>query len=274
MPRSRIMTSDVNQRKEAKTRLLNKVVASLEAPESETRESMILLLPHNYQDMSEAELQNKLAFTVELNHTPNSTLLALDILFGRISQPDHVEFQLSYLTEQPEPVKVAPVRVEKPVEVKTVQETMKRRQFKVDLSEKIKASEAISLQEEVQPRLKVKVPIDFKSLSSNILYEQLVTLNLLTPEQAQDLFATLGGRKINTKFDMVWESETVRGDSKPVPKTVRVTVPNQFKILKVTDQYAYLVRQLALAPEEANDVIDILKGKPQISSTIFEIEED
>lgn len=273
MPRSPVMASDTSHRREFKARLLDKVVASLEAPKPEASESMILLLPYNYQDMSEAELQNKLAFTVELSHSPSSTLLALDILFGRTSQPKEVEFQLVYLAEKLEPKAAVPVKVEKPAEIRTVQETMKRRQFKADLSEKVKASEILSNQDKVEPRLKVKVPVNYKSLSSNNLYGTLVTTNLLTPEQAQDLFATLGGRKVNTKFDMVWEPETAKVDSIPTSKTVQVIVPNQFKTLKVTDQYAYLVRQLALAPEEANDVIDILKGKPPISPITYDIME-
>lgn len=273
--KSKIMASDTSHRKEFKTRLLNRIVASIEAPEPEIGESVVLLLPHKYQDMSEAELQNKLAYTVELSHSPETALLVLDILFGRISQPDHVEFQLVYLTEKPESKTAAtPVKVEKSAEVKTVQETMKRRQFKADLAEKIKLSTAISDSDPVETRMKVRVPVNFKSMSSNTLYGILVTLNLLTPEQAQDLFATLGGRKVNTKFDMVWEPETVMVDSTPAQKTVQVIVPSQFKTLKVTDQYAYLVRQLALAPEEANDVIDILKGKPPISSIVFDIIEE
>lgn len=275
MGRSRIMADDTSHRREFKDRLLNRIIASSVPPVVEKIEKMVLLLPHNYQNMGEAELQNKLVYTVELSHSPETALQTLDILFGRITQPNHIEFQLVYLAKDQEPkVDFTTVTVEKPVEVQTAREIMKRRQFKADLSDKISSFRADSDTDAVETRIKVRVPVNFKSMSSDNLYQSIVTLNLLTPEQAQDLFASLGGRKVNTKFDIAWESEASPSVVKTASKTIQVTVPIQFRDMKVTDQYVHLVRTLELLPGEANDVIDILKGKPPISSTIFNIIEE
>lgn len=151
-----------------------------------------------------------------------------------------------------------------------------RQEFKDRLREKLTSLETSSVDEGLNELviLTVKVPINFSSLTADHLYRTVQELNNLTPEQTTELCEVLQGRESKTDFSIYLESlieQRVVEEDLPEIKRIQVALPHYFKSLKVFDQYLVLTKELSLAPDEANDVIDILRGKAPLTTNTFDI---
>lgn len=124
----------------------------------------------------------------------------------------------------------------------------------------------------------VEVPSNFWSLSDPQLYG-ILKYQQLTPEETTDVIEQLRGRNSDQRFKLVLQAPTVEltvqneeSLSLEIP-VVSVTLPEGFKGYKIKDQYLYLTKELALTPDKANDIVDILLGRSPLNKNVdYQIE--
>lgn len=128
----------------------------------------------------------------------------------------------------------------------------------------------------------VTVPLNFHSLSDVELYGIVSTTQNLTPEQAASVVEHVRGRYITDQFTIALGA-VYEPTAKPVltstaaethePRTVALELPWNFETLAVSNKFLWLTKEspTPLSFEEANDVIDMLVGKPTYSGTRFEL---
>jgi hypothetical protein len=123
----------------------------------------------------------------------------------------------------------------------------------------------------------VQVPGNFWELSDLELFGML-KFQKLTPEEANQVVDQLRGRTdYSDIYRVVLQSSIpVQVLVKPEPvqeeTVISVELPTSFKSYKTKDQYLYLTKTCVLAPELANDIIDILNDRePIISNISYEI---
>lgn len=114
----------------------------------------------------------------------------------------------------------------------------------------------------------IEIPSNFWELSNVELYG-IVLYQGLTSEQANRVMEQLRGRepgsrefRIVLQVPKTQESEA-EAEAEPeaiVPK-ISVELPANFSSYRARDQYLYLTKEKALAPENANDIVDIVGGK-------------
>lgn len=106
-----VQSNDRANRLSFKGALANKVEAALSAPAptEPTVKDQTLLLPTNFESLSETDLHFTLMHNKELKHSRQSANLAVDIVFNKVIHPKNVTFQTVEITN-PVPVPVFATR--------------------------------------------------------------------------------------------------------------------------------------------------------------------
>lgn len=133
---------------------------------------MLLRVPKNYNDFSEAELFHVLTHTTELEHSRATAYLAMDILSGKISKPENVTLQSVNLPKVV-PTKIAPVKEKEVVPAFVLEaERDKRDQFKAKLASK--ASVVPTIEPSYAPEsIELLLPAHYEELSEAGLFYTL-----------------------------------------------------------------------------------------------------
>lgn len=131
-------------------------------------------------------------------------------------------------------------------------------------------SEKPEMQDPVQ--IDVVLPGNYDTLTAQELFGTLKGQKL-TPEQANDVMSILRGYPTKTGFSfniIGIKDKTVSKPTSPVvlAREIDADVPANFRELRAKDLYYYLTTKSHLAPELANDLIDVLNGKPPITKNL------
>ena len=152
MSQSKIITDDKTTRKDFKVRLANKVQDALVPKEFEQKNTLILCLPSNFESLSEAELLFTLTNNIELQHSQESAVLTVSLLYGRAARPENIDFQLvdlenpteipKFIVEIPiqrQPMKTAPGfnKTKDSTAAHEAKDAYKRGQFKESLADRL-----------------------------------------------------------------------------------------------------------------------------------------
>lgn len=134
--------------------------------------SVVLRVPKNYNDFSEAELFHVLMNTTELEHSRQTAYLAMDILSGKVSKPSNVTLQ-SVVLEKIVPSTPAPVKAKETIPAFVINaERDKREQFKAKLADK--ASVVSIIQPAYSPKsIELALPSHYEELSEAGLFYTL-----------------------------------------------------------------------------------------------------
>lgn len=134
---------------------------------------VVLRVPKNYNDFSEAELFNVLTHTTELEHSRNSAYLAMDILSGKVVKPQHVTLQSVVLATKPTPVQ-APAKAKEVVPSHVIEaERDKREQFKAQLANKASVVSTLDPTIYIPEFIELALPSHYKELSEAGLFYTL-----------------------------------------------------------------------------------------------------
>ena len=155
----------------------------------------------------------------------------------------------------------------------------KRAQFKASLTEKVALSLTPPKREThiVEP-VQVSIPFNFHTLSKVELFGYLTHEKALTSDQANDVVDILTEGISNQYYEINLEgvfhntgSETTIQEAPPELREVHVELPHNFDNLRIENRFLWLMKesQLGLSYAEANDVIDILSGRSQVTDTVF-----
>jgi hypothetical protein len=170
-----VQSNDRANRLSFKGALAHKVEAALSAPEPETPnvKDQVLLVPENFEELSETDLHFTLMHNKELKHSRQSANLALDIIKGRVLHPKNVSFQTIELTN-PVPVpqfahKIKPVRsLVKPITGPDLTES-----FKAYVREFEAHRDAPERHTPTQIEATILLPTNYKDLSEDALQYEM-----------------------------------------------------------------------------------------------------
>lgn len=242
----RVQTTDQENRLSAKAKLKGRIVEAFNSPASLAPE--ILLLPINWELLTDPELLFTLTNNAALKHSQESAVRTVNLLYGGEEVPAHVTFKEIDVLLRPLP----DVAVEKPVQRKPMKpapgfsrvsdstperierENLKRQQIKMALSHKIH----VALMPKPIPEPKKVLPL-------------VQTYDLPPAERAE-----------------------LRSKPKPLPVRARdisgtswnPDLPANYQDLSEKDLHYALTRdpQLQYTPEAASLVIDVLFGRREI----------
>lgn len=189
MQSSTVFTNDQGNRNSFKDALANKVNITL-ASKSEEQPVQILLLPTNYQELSENELLFTLTNNPELKHSVESATLTASLLYGRLTRPTGVDTQFKVI-EVVNPTPLPEFAIEKLVQKKvstvapgfartpdssierlTIDQN-KRAQFKKNLADKVTVAKQLPVAKETSTKV-LLLPSNYKELSEAELQFTLV----------------------------------------------------------------------------------------------------
>lgn len=153
-----------------------------------------------------------------------------------------------------------------------------RLEFKSKIAKKVEqalAPKEPEVSPEIEPTM-VIVPANFHTVSKVTLYGILTHERGLSPEDANEVIEILGGKKskaFTLILEGIAEEEPVQEEPQLEIKQLAVELPYNFKSLNVSQKFLWLSKEshLGLSFEEANDIIDLLDGKPTLSNTEFHI---
>lgn len=254
-----------------------------------TLTNMTVALPGIFKSWKPAEQLQYLGLTCKLS--PEKSRDVLDLLEGK-KILSGIEYSINWTDKLPEADKRAEFKKSLSYRVEAASiDPVAVFQVPVDSGVKRIIEENItSKKASILKKIVVDLPSDFTgwtAIGQNIF---LTRTKLLTPDEADDVFNIIHGRGVlnNTaEFEIVWtdpissgsveksarrimeDEETVKKSS--ALKKLEVILPNDFKKWTASGQYVFLTRTKQLTSTEANDVMDILQGKPVNSKIVYEV---
>lgn len=151
----------------------------------------------------------------------------------------------------------------------------KRREFKSRAAQKVADALVPKQITASATPIDVEVPSNFFQIPERELFGMLQ--QRLGAELAVEAVEQLMGRTPGkSQFRIILQDpvvQEIKVVSKPVRQTpvVKVDLPTDFAEYRKKEQYAYLTKERAMAPEQANDIIDILEGRDAIGHAVYEL---
>lgn len=236
---------DKTKREEFKRQLASKTQKTA-SPSPGIEPERVLFIPDNYEGLSEAGLHHVLTQTVELGHSHDSAMLAMDIILERIPCPENIQFRIVKLVKAKEEPKQRIVNVESIYIPDT--DIPKREEFKKSLADKIDSvlnspPPQPIIEEEVKP-IEFTLPEDWRQIPSVMLRTDLLSQGL-TPEQTNTVMSSL--KEPEFRVERLVEEDRI--------EELLVDLPEEFSTWRFNEQYIYLTKDRKLTPERANEVI-------------------
>lgn len=129
---------------------------------------LVLQIPYNYSEMSNAELLATITQNLDYGHTHYTAYLTLDILSGRVKKPSNVILKAVKFAEKAEEVVTASVKDKDALpDIVVERERFKREAFKAYLAGK--AARTASIPVENTTKVTLRVPSNYADLNSTEL---------------------------------------------------------------------------------------------------------
>lgn len=157
-----------------------------------------------------------------------------------------------------------------------------RREFKAQQAQRIAAlKNTAPAPLPTKETIPVTLPLNYHSLDDVELFGILKTTQNLTAEQAADVLNHIRGRLSTDAYAITLSGKpyvptvSTPAHQEPVgvvePRKRSIELPWNFERLSDSQKFQWLLAEARLDKDEANDVIDMLVGRPTYSGTVFEL---